>query len=110
MAIDQTEVAKNIASTTVQQAERFVKALEILELLYKQGSLSGINMTDYDNVFLNGAEDASPELMHVDGSTLNKVLADVVVDFRTWLQTETAGGKTYEQLLYSTCNVIIGNV
>lgn len=94
MAIDQTNVALDIASKAVAKAGQLVDALADLEELYKHGQRAGLNMVDYDAAF------EASDLKHVNGATLNKLLAVVTPAFRAWLVAQTSGADTYEAILY----------
>jgi len=95
MAINQTNVALDIASRAVAATDRLLDALAVLEELYQHGSQAGLNMINYDANFA-----ASAELQHVDGATLNKVLAVVASGIRSTLTTQQSGGQTWEAILY----------
>ena len=95
MAINQTNIALDIASKTVAATGKLLDALAVLEELYDHGAAAGLNMVNY-NVQL--AESA--ELQHVDGATLNSVLAVVVPGVRANLIAQSSGGITWESILY----------
>ena len=95
MAIDQTNVALDIASRSVQAAGDFMDALEVLEEELEHGLRAGLNMTDYDSELSE-----SGELKHVDGAVFNKLMATAVPDIRAYLEATSTGGDTYEALFY----------
>lgn len=94
MAIDQTLVALDIAGTTVTKAGELVDVLEALESERAHGVAAGMNLVDYDANFA-----ASDPLKHVDGMTLNRVLAIVVAGILNYLETTTVGEDTYMEIL-----------
>jgi len=93
MAINQTNVALNIASKTVQSTTQFLEAFEELEDLLTQATQAGINMVTYD------ADLAVSDVRHVDGATINK-LATIIPALQTWLAGQTVSGATYKAALY----------
>lgn len=94
MAIDQTNVALDIASKVIQQATNFIEAFEEMEDLLTHATQSGINMTSFDE-----ALSASPEIKHTDGVTINK-LAVIIPALQTYLNATSTGGTTYKAVLY----------
>lgn len=95
MAIDQTNIALDIAVRTVNAAGRFLDVLNSLEEELEHGMCAGLNFTDYDSDFIE-----SEELKHLDGAVLNKLLAQATPNIRTYIESTMAGTQTYEQLLY----------
>lgn len=95
MAINQTNVALDIASKAVAQAGKMLDALAVLEELLEHGLRADLNMTDYNAQFAE-----SSELQHVDGATLNALLAIVTPGIRAALEGGMAGANTWEAVLY----------
>jgi hypothetical protein len=93
MAIDQTNVALNIASKTVQATTQLLEAFEELEDILTQATQAGINMTAFDAAL------ATSDVKHVDGATINK-LATIIPALQTWLAGNSVTGTTYKQALY----------
>lgn len=93
MAIDQTNVALDIASKAVQQSTNFVEALEELEDILTHATAAGISMVNYD------AAIGESSVRHTDGATINK-LAVLVPALLTYLNATSTGGTTYKQVLY----------
>ncbi len=93
MAIDQTNVALDIAAKAVDQTTRFLEAFEELEDILLQATQAGINMTSFDAAL------AESSVRHVDGATINK-LAVVIPALQTFLNGTSTGGTTYKQALY----------
>lgn len=94
MAIDQTLVALDIAGTAVTKAGELIDVLEALESERAHGVAAGLNLVDYDAEF-----SAADPLKHVDGATLNKVLATVTVGVLNYLNATTVGTDTYMGIL-----------
>lgn len=94
MAIDQTLVARIIAGLAVQGAGQLVRTLNELDDMRAHGIAADINLADYDADFATQVT-----LQHVDGATLNKVLATVVVGVLSYLNTETIGADSYMEVL-----------
>jgi len=65
MAIDLTDKALNLASEIVNEAEKFMTALENLRNLEDERAAAGITLGDYDADYLLGS------LKHIDGAALN---------------------------------------
>lgn len=93
MAIDQTNVALDIAAKAVQEATKLTEALEELEDILTHATAAGITMVNYD-----AAIEAS-SVKHTDGATINK-LAVLVPALLTYLNATSTGGTTYKQVLY----------
>lgn len=93
MAIDQTNVALDIASKAVQGATKFLEALEELEDILTHATAAGISMVNYDPAL------AESSVRHTDGATINK-LAVLVPALLTYLNATSTGGTTYKQVLY----------
>lgn len=68
MAIDQTDKAQNMATETVNAAQKFMEAIEALRALEDERASSGLTLTDYDDDYAAGSN------KHVDGAALNAVL------------------------------------
>jgi hypothetical protein len=94
MAIDQSLVALDIAGSTVTLAGQLVETLEALDSEYNHGVAAGINLVSYNTQF-----EASDPLKHVDGATLNQVLATVGQGLIAYLNTQVVGGSTWMQVL-----------
>lgn len=93
MAIDQTNVALDIASKAVQGATNLLEALEELEDILTHATAAGISMVNYDAAL------AESSVKHTDGATINK-LAVLVPAVLTYLNATSTGGTTYKQVLY----------
>lgn len=93
MAIDQTNVALDIAVRAVQNATAFIEAFEELENLLTHATEAGVNMVSYDAAL------ATSSVKHVDGATINK-LAVLVPALKTYLNATSVTGTTYKQVLY----------
>lgn len=93
MAIDQTNIALDIASRACQQATNFVEALEELEDILTHATAAGISMVAYD------AAIAESSIKHTDGATINK-LATILPALLTYLSGTSVSGTTYKQVLY----------
>lgn len=93
MAIDQTNVALDIAARAVEQATNLVEALEELEDILSHATAAGISMVNYD------AAIGESSVKHTDGATINK-LAVLVPALLTYLNATSTGGTTYKQILY----------
>ncbi len=83
MAIDQTAKALNLASQTINAAEKFMEAIEALLALEDEREASGLILTDFDDGF--AADDSS--IKHVDGATLNAVLFTSIPAIWTFMTT-----------------------
>lgn len=94
MAINQALVALDIAGTAVTKAGELVDVLEVLDSERAHGIAAGMNLVDHDAEF-----SAADPLMHVDGATLNKVLATVVVGILDYLNAAVVGEDTYMEIL-----------
>lgn len=93
MAIDQTDVALNIASKAVQASTNLLEALEELEDILTHATAAGISMVAYDGAI------SESSVKHTDGATINK-LAVLVPAVLTYLNATSTGGTTYKQILY----------
>jgi hypothetical protein len=93
MAIDQTNVALDIAARAVQQATALLEAFEELEDILTHATQAGINMTSFDAAL------AESSVKHTDGATINK-LAVIIPALQTYLNGTSTGGTTYKQVLY----------
>lgn len=93
MAIDQTNVALDIAAKAVQQATNFIEALEELEDILTHATAAGISMVAYDAAL------GESSVKHTDGATINK-LAVLIPALLTYLNATSTGGTTYKQVLY----------
>lgn len=93
MAIDQTNVALDIASKAVQASTNLLEALEELEDILTHATAAGISMVAYD------AAIGESSVKHTDGATINK-LAVLVPALLTYLNATSTGGTTYKQILY----------
>ena len=95
MAINQTKIALDLAQRSVQHATGLIASLEQMELILEHGLRAGISFVAFDDDIA-----AMETVQHVNGATLNKLLAIVVPAIRTFLETETVTGETYEVLIY----------
>lgn len=93
MAIDQTNVALDLAAKAVQQATNLVEALEELESVLNHATQAGISMVNFDTAL------AASSVKHTDGATINK-LANLIPALQTFLNSTSTGGTTYKQVLY----------
>lgn len=93
MAIDQTNVALDIAAKAVQQATNLVEALEELESVLNHATQAGVSMVNFDAAL------ATSSVKHTDGATINK-LAVLIPALQTFLNSTSTGGTTYKQVLY----------
>lgn len=95
MAIDQTNIALDIASRGVQLAGTLQQTLEELEDLLAWGVAAGLDLSEYDAAFAE-----SPELQHVDGQTLNRLFGAVAPGVINFLDTtEVNGGDSYTDIV-----------
>lgn len=95
MAIDQTNVALDIAAKGVTNASKIQNALEEMEDLLAWGLDAGLSLANYDDDLA-----AAPELQHVDGATLNTLFGTVIPAVIAFLDAETtAGGDTYTEVI-----------
>lgn len=81
MAIDQTDKALNMASETVNAAQKFMEAIETLQALEDERVASGMTLTDFD------ADFATSSIKHVDGASLNAVLNTSIPAIWTFMTT-----------------------
>lgn len=81
MAIDQTDVALNIASKTVTSAANLLDAIAELEALEAQRVAAGITLPDFD------ADYATSGVKHVNGASLNAVLNTSIPLIWTYITT-----------------------
>lgn len=93
MAIDQTNVALDIAAKAVQEATKLTEALEELEDILTHATQAGISMTAFDVAI------GESSVKHTDGATINK-LAVIIPALLTYLNATSTGGTTYKQVLY----------
>lgn len=93
MAIDQTNVALDIAARAVQHTTSFLEALEELESVLNHATQAGISMVNFDAAL------ATSSVKHTDGATINK-LAVLIPALQTFLNSTSTGGTTYKQVLY----------
>ena len=93
MAINQENVALDIASQLVATAGNLINAVEEFTDLLAWALDAGINMTDHD-----AALEASGELQHVDGATINR-LATLIPALNTHLDTNTIATLTSREWL-----------
>lgn len=99
MAINQENIALQIAEQGVAQAGALITALNRLLELQKWGTKAGINLMGYDS---NIGE--SPDLMHTNGAYLNKLIGKMAPDLASWLETQStnvngAGSRTFEEII-----------
>ena len=81
MAIDQTDVALNIGSKTVDATVKFLDAIEALQSLEDQRVAAGLTLTDFD------ADYATSSLKHLDGAALNAILNTSIPAIWTFMTT-----------------------
>lgn len=93
MAINQENVALDIAAKAVQETTKFIEAFEELEDILTQATQAGISMVNFDAAL------AESSVKHVDGATINK-LGVIIPALQTWLAGQSTGGTTYKQALY----------
>lgn len=68
MAIDQTNVALNLGSKTVDAAVKFLDAIEALQSLEEQRDTVGLDLSDFDTIY------AASAIKHMDGADLTAIL------------------------------------
>lgn len=68
MAIDQTDVALNLGSKTVDAAVKFLDAIEALQSLEGQRVSAGLTLADFDDAY------AASGLKHVNGAALDAII------------------------------------
>lgn len=68
MAIDQTDVALNLGSKTVDATVKFLDAIEALQSLEEQRDTVGLNLSDFDVAL------AKSSIKHMDGADLTAIL------------------------------------
>lgn len=68
MAIDQTNIALDMGSKTVNAVDNLMEAIEELQSIEDQRIAAGIDLTDFNDDFVNSG------ISHVDGVSLNAVL------------------------------------
>ncbi len=78
---DLTDKASNIASETVQAAQKFMEAIETLRNLEDERASAGIDLTAYDATYAEGSN------KHVDGTMLNAVLNTSIPAIWTFMTT-----------------------
>ena len=81
MAIDQTNVALNIATKAIDSTIKFLDAIAELQALEEQRAAAGITLTDFD------ADFATSAVKHVDGASLNAVLNTSIPAIWTFITT-----------------------
>lgn len=95
MAIDQTNIALDLASELVQLDTQLVELINEINAKVTHFTQSGINFTNFETNFAT-----SGELMHVDGATLNRLTNTIMPALNTWLTTTLVGGKSYWKVLH----------
>lgn len=81
MAIDQTDVALNLGSKTVDAAVNFLDAIEALQSLEDQRIAAGLTLTDFDDAY------ADSGIKHVDGAALDAIINTSVPAIWTFMTT-----------------------
>ena len=81
MAIDQTDVALNLASKTVDATVKFLGAIEAIQSLEDQRAAAGLTLTDYDAAFETSG------IKHMDGAALNAILNTSIPAIWAWMVT-----------------------
>lgn len=81
MAIDQTDVALNMGSKTVDAAVKFLDAIEELESLESQRDTIGLTLSSFDAAF------ALSGIKHVNGTSLTDILFTSIPAIRAFMTT-----------------------
>lgn len=95
MPINQQNIGLDIASRAVNAAGNLQAAIaELNELL---DWATGAGLTDLDQ--FNAAFEAHGELQHVDGATLEKLVAVVAPALESYLADTMSGEETYKEII-----------
>ena len=94
MAIDQTNIALDIAAKGVANAGNIQNALEEMSDLLEWGLAAGISLANFDDDLAG-----SPELQHVDGLTLNQLFGTVIPGVIAYLDANEVNGSTYAEII-----------
>jgi hypothetical protein len=95
MAINQESIGLDIASRAVVAAGNLSDALSELNGLLAWATGANISVLDQ----FNAAFEASGELRHVSGATLEKLVGVVAPALQTYLEATSSGGETYRQII-----------
>lgn len=68
MAINQSDVALNLGSKTVDAAVKFLDAIEALQSLEEQRIAAGLTLTAFDAIF------AASSIKHMNGAALDAII------------------------------------
>ncbi len=79
MAIDQTDVALNLGSKTVDATVKFLDAIEVLESLEDQRDTVGLNLSGFDTAYENSA------IKHMNGADLTAILFTSIPAIRAFM-------------------------
>lgn len=79
MAIDQTDVALNLGSKTVDAAAKFLDAIEALQSLEAQRIAAGLTLTDYDTTY------AGSGIKHVNGAVLDAIINTSIPEIQKFM-------------------------
>lgn len=98
MAINQENIGLDIAARAVTAAGNLQQAINELDDLLAWAVGAGISDLDQ----FNAAFEASGDLKHVNGTTIEKLVANVIPSLKTYLSSTSQAGETYQQIINKT--------